>query len=328
MEKKIQFLVRQWKAADSHNRAQHDPADADATDFSKIWNGAGNYKNNAFEPDVEANWQKFKAKISTQTDDSPVRRLPIYGWYAAAAAVILILGLWFTFETYSSNAEAVIVATNMRQIKKVSLPDHTQVWLSKNSEITFEKSLAKSRIRTVKLRGEAFFDVQHNANQPFQVQTPHGMIEVLGTSFNVRALQSESQTEVQVVRGRVALHKKALGLKLEVPANFIGYIPAGNRQLTKEIEKNTKIFASTEVWRTRTVDLGGRTLGEAQEIMRRYSNTRIEFSNPGMANCVVNWTLHLDKLETDLKLLEGTGIFRLEKTSNGVFRLVGKPCSN
>jgi transmembrane sensor len=330
MEKKIQFLVRQWKgeAADPQSKEEYPGNDADVSEYSKLWDRAGKYKENAFEPDVEANWQKFKAKIQTgqpESVDVPIRRLSAY-WRYAAAAIVLLVGLWFVFKTNVTGLEETSVATNNQQIKKITLPDHSVVWLSKSSSISFDKNLDKNRIRTVKLQGEAFFEVNADALQPFQVETPHGLIESLGTSFNVRALNGEGQTEVQVVRGVVALRRKDLDEKIEVPADFVGYIQAGTGKLSKEIVDSKEIFASTQVWRTRTINLETRTLGEAQEIMRRYSDYRIEFSNPGMANCIATWTLRLDQPEESLQLLEKTGIFRLQKTSKSNFRLVGKAC--
>ena len=330
MEKKIQFLVRQWKgeATDPQSGQEYPLDDAEAADFSKLWNKAGQYKDNAFEPDVEANWQKFKAKIQTdhpESVDPPIRRLAAY-WRYAAAAIVLLVGLWFVFQPNVTGLEETSVATNNQQIKKITLPDHSVVWLSKNSSISFDKNLDKNRIRTVTLQGEAFFEVNADALQPFQVETPHGLIESLGTSFNVRALNGEGQTEVQVVQGMVALRRKDRDEKIEVPADFVEYIQAGTGKLSKDIVKSTKTFASTQVWRTRTINLETRTLGEAQEVLRRYSDFRIEFSNPGMANCIATWTLRLDQPEESLQLLEKTGIFRLQKTSKSNFRLVGKAC--
>ncbi|WP_353485213.1 FecR domain-containing protein [Haliscomenobacter sp.] len=330
MEKKIQFLVRQWKgeAADPQSGQEYPLNDADVSEYSKLWDRAGNYKDNAFEPDVEANWQKFKAKIQTdhpESVDAPIRRLSTY-WRYAAAAIVLLLGLWFVFQPNVTGLEETTVATNNQQTKKITLPDRSLVWLSKNSSIIFDKKLKKNHIRTVRLQGEAFFEVNADAVQPFQVETPHGLIEALGTSFNVRALSGEGQTEVQVVRGLVTLRKKERDKKLEVPAEFIGYIQADTGKLSKEIANSKNTFASTQVWRTNTINLETRTLGEAQEILRRYTDYRIEFSNPGMVNCIATWTLQLDQPEESLRLLEKTGIFRLQKTSKSNFRLVGKAC--
>ena len=113
--------------------------------------------------------------------------------------------------------------------------------------------------------------------------------------------------------------------RIEIPANFIGYFPSIEKQASKP-SNDKKVFASTQVWRTRKIELSGRTLGEAQEILRRYSNYRLEFSDPQIADCIFTWTFDLDNPEPSLKLLARTGYFHFGKTSSTIFRLEGKAC--
>ncbi|WP_421799969.1 FecR family protein [Haliscomenobacter sp.] len=333
MEKKIRFLAQQWKNGDV-DPAKHSDAGSDDAALNKeletIWQKAGNYKSTSFGPDVEANWKKFQAKIEENNNNSsetpPVRRLIPRAWLVAASiAALLVIGWWIINPNSGSN-EFKSLATNKREIKKVELPDHSVVWLSNNSELSFDPTLNQSKVRQVKLRGEAYFEVQANPQKPFRIETPHGLIEVLGTSFNVRALKTEPHTEVQVMTGRVALMGKGENdQRIEIPANFIGYIPSTEKHASKS-SSDKKVFASTQVWRTRKIELSGRTLGEAQEILRRYSDFRLEFSDPQLADCIFTWTFDLDRPESSLKLLAKTGYFHLDKTSSPVFRLEGKSC--
>jgi len=333
MEKKIKFLVQQWKNGDVDPESKRTDAGSDASTLDKeletIWQKAGNYKSKSFELDVEANWKKFQSKIQEppSQENVPVRRLVPRAWLVAASIVALLVTAWWVINPNSTSGEFESVATNKRQTKKIELPDHSVVWLSNNSELSFDPNLKNSKVRNVKLRGEAYFEVQPNPKQPFRIETPHGLIEVFRSSFNVRALKAELQTEVQVMSGQVALIGKGDNKqRIEVPANFIGYIPAIQKQPSKALSNSNQVFASTKVWRTRKIELVGRTLREAQEIMRRYSDYRLEFSDPQLAKCIFTWNFELDKPESSLKLLAKTGNFHLEKTSSTVFRLVGKAC--
>ena len=333
MEKKIRFLAQQWKNGDV-DPAKHSDAGSDDDALNKelttIWQKASNYKSSSFGPDVEANWKKFQAKIQENNNDSSeaptIRRLIPRAWLVAASIAALLVMGWWVFRPNMNSNTFKSLATNKRQIKKVELPDHSVVWLSNNSELSFDPKLNQNKVREVKLRGEAYFEVQANPQKPFRIETPHGLIEVLGTSFNVRALKTEAQTEVQVMSGRVALMGKGKNdHRIEIPANFIGYVPSIEKQASISF-RDKKVFASTQVWRTRKIELSGRTLGEAQEILRRYSDYRLEFSDPQIANCIFTWTFDLDRPESSLKLLAKTGYFHLEKTSSSVFRLEGKSC--
>ena len=59
--------------------------------------------------------------------------------------------------------------------------------------------------RSVRLQGEAYFDVTENPEAPFQISTTNTQITVLGTRFNVRARATEPQTTVTVESGKVRL---------------------------------------------------------------------------------------------------------------------------
>jgi transmembrane sensor len=82
------------------------------------------------------------------------------------------------------------------------LADGTKVWLNAESAITFPTAFnAKERI--VKLSGEAYFEVRHNAPQPFKVEAGGQTIEDIGTEFNIAAYPDEHGTKTTLVKGSV-----------------------------------------------------------------------------------------------------------------------------
>jgi transmembrane sensor len=83
----------------------------------------------------------------------------------------------------------------------LTLPDGTQVWLNSSSDITYPVAFGSER--RVKLTGEAFFSVARDAKKPFFVETPHGTIQILGTSFNVKAYPDDSTEATTLVEGKV-----------------------------------------------------------------------------------------------------------------------------
>jgi transmembrane sensor len=84
----------------------------------------------------------------------------------------------------------------------VVLADGTKVWLNAESDITFPTAFnAKDRI--VKLTGEAYFEVRHNASQPFKVEAGGQIIEDIGTDFNIAAYPDEHSTTTTLIKGSV-----------------------------------------------------------------------------------------------------------------------------
>jgi len=88
----------------------------------------------------------------------------------------------------------------------VTLSDGTKVWLNAASSLSYPASFT-GKERRVELVGEAYFEVHHNASQPFIVSTRGQQIRVLGTSFNVNAYQDENKTVTTLVNGRVQLSR-------------------------------------------------------------------------------------------------------------------------
>ena len=82
------------------------------------------------------------------------------------------------------------------------LSDGTRVWLNGDSELEFPVSFAKGE-RVVKFRGEAYFEVAKDAEHPFIVKTKRLNTRVLGTSFNVKAYDSEPEASTTLLSGRV-----------------------------------------------------------------------------------------------------------------------------
>lgn len=84
---------------------------------------------------------------------------------------------------------------------KVLLPDGSEVWLNAESTIEFPSAFTGSE-RIVKLRGEAYFKVARNEEQPFIVSTDRMSVKVLGTEFNLKSYTEETP-HVSLVKGKV-----------------------------------------------------------------------------------------------------------------------------
>lgn len=90
-------------------------------------------------------------------------------------------------------------------IRDVTLADGSRVQLNLGSSLSFANY--KDR-RSVSLsKGEAYFEVQHDANHPFLVNAGQGQVRVTGTHFNVWTYQNDvmvtlTQGSVQVIGDR------------------------------------------------------------------------------------------------------------------------------
>ncbi|MES2376045.1 MAG: FecR family protein [Bacteroidota bacterium] len=85
---------------------------------------------------------------------------------------------------------------------QIKLPDGTEVWLNAESSIKYPVVFSKTE-RRVELTGEAYFEVTHNAQQPFKVITNNQEIKVLGTHFDVKGYSDEQTINTTLLQGSV-----------------------------------------------------------------------------------------------------------------------------
>lgn len=67
------------------------------------------------------------------------------------------------------------------------LSDGTRVCLNSQSRLTYPV-VFDSKERVVELEGEAYFDVEEDAERPFLIKIKDAAVKVLGTSFNVKRI--------------------------------------------------------------------------------------------------------------------------------------------
>jgi ferric-dicitrate binding protein FerR (iron transport regulator) len=88
----------------------------------------------------------------------------------------------------------------------LTLSDGTNIWLNAASSLTYPSSFQKGKPRIVELSGEGFFEVTHNAQEPFIVHYGNGMeAVVLGTSFNINTYSDEKATYTTLINGSLSV---------------------------------------------------------------------------------------------------------------------------
>lgn len=139
------------------------------------------FKSMPTQTDPSALWERIRANMQ---EEAPVRSIRsgrpnrIY-WMAAAAAAAIALVLTFVF-LWPTGMEQY--QTPMAETLELDLPDRSTVVVNAGSELRYAADRWAEE-RKVRLRGEAFFQVEKGAR--FVVVTELGEVEVLGTAFNV-----------------------------------------------------------------------------------------------------------------------------------------------
>lgn len=136
---------------------------------------------------------------------------PQLNWWLSfqriAAIIIfpLLLGflayVWWPAKQVASPVSYAEIQCPLGVRTKFQLPDGSTGFLNSGSRLKYPVTFIGER--KVELLGEAYFDVVHNAEIPFHVNTPNLDIKVLGTTFNVIANENEPTEEIVLQTGKV-----------------------------------------------------------------------------------------------------------------------------
>ena len=194
------------------------------------------YKKAKIEPelDIDKEWNHFLKQIDSGKADK-VRSLNPVNTYSlllrVAAVLVLAVGSWFAINYFISANKTTLIET-ADATREVTLPDGTQITLNKNSQLSYTVDFGKDT-RNVTLTGEAFFEVVRDPKKPFIIKANEVTVQVLGTSFNVMAYDSEKQLQVVVATGTVKLSVASINQEIILQAGERGVFARAQKQLSQ-----------------------------------------------------------------------------------------------
>lgn len=172
------------------------------------------------EPSKQQIEQELDKRIRTSLWQEPLKRKTrsFIKWQMAAAVLVFgvvgaVMTWWFTMKapdaTESKRSDAFVamreIHTGTRQVKKLTLPDGTTIYVNAHSIVRIPKKFSELDRQIFLDEGEAFFEVAKNEKRPFVVHTKALQVLVLGTSFNVNAYSQLPNISVAVQDGKVCV---------------------------------------------------------------------------------------------------------------------------
>lgn len=247
---------------------------------------------------------KLLEKKKTNAFMQPVFRI--------AASVILLMALTFTAvylgtDGFGKNKTSIISAGADQRNIRVDLPDGSSVFLNRNSSIEYPERFSK-QTRTVKLQGEAFFDIESETGRPFIVETAAANITVAGTSFNVNS--SDNNVEVFVSTGKVVLNSNDGKESMALEPGEIGSLV--NNTVSKNINTDPNYMA----WKTEILEFNGDSLGKVFSDLQRVHNINIETEDSGISELRITSVYDRQSPETIIRIICLTFNLGYEKEGN------------
>jgi len=175
----------------------------------------------------------------------------------------------------------------------ILLPDGTRVHLNAGSRFVYPEYFADNN-REVFLAGEAFFEVSHDKNHPFIVQTTDLRIKVLGTKFNISAYPSDNVTETVLTEGKVRLEQNNSGFF----DSAIDILPGQLASFDRTSRKTNLIQVETEnyiLWKEGMFKFESTDLSRIAKKLERFYNIRFLYSDAILGTIKISGKLKLDE---------------------------------
>ncbi len=261
------------------------------------------------EPLPKGNIDHILRKINQQihAEDNRVKRNSFISVFQRIAA-ILIIPLILTFMAvfyFQPKSVSPEIATAEIQCPqgvrtKFVLPDGTTGFL--NSGSTLEYPVLFSTDRNVKLKGEAYFDVHHDEEHPFVVNTSNLSTRVLGTQFNMIAYGSENSEEIILKEGSVEVYSNQ-GEKLVTlePDQKLALNTETRQFKTNQVEAEQYIS-----WTEGKLIFRNESMQQVANRLGRWYNIEIEVKDPELLKYAFRATFIDEPIEEVLKLLAKT----------------------
>lgn len=206
--------------------------------------------------------------------------------------------------------------TQVGERRDVRLDDGSVISLNTGSVIEVAYTSARRDVRL--LRGQALFQVAHNAKWPFVVAAGDRAVTAVGTAFDIRLEGDE--VKIVLVEGKVRIAPlRRQGLQRLIPALGDDDLTAG-QQLSSALDAPSVTVNAADVprvtsWRNGQVIFRDDPLAAAAAELNRYSERPIVVTDPRVAGLTVSGVFGTSRPENFIAAV--TVMLPVEATTSG-----------
>jgi ferric-dicitrate binding protein FerR (iron transport regulator) len=256
--------------------------------------------------------------------ESRSRTFPL--WIKIAASISLLVACTYFFlgksATLSAEQEVALFSaetTARGEKSEFLLPDGSKVFLNSGSRLSFPQKFAGTT-REVALEGEAYFNVTHDPEKPFFVNTALARTKVLGTSFNVNAHKGKD-VQITLIEGKV---------DVSCNGNIANLLPG--EQALVGMRDHSVVKRSVDVleyvsWRNNVVYFKETKLIDAVAVLENWYDVDIAIQSESLKNCRITATYKSESLDNVLKSIQFLLGAKIDKHTNQTSIVIsGKGC--
>lgn len=274
-----------------------------------IWNRPLENTNVDADPRL---WQQLQGRIGQKK-----HQLKLGVWWAAAAIIVVAVGLWWRIDGVDSGT---IASDNQAKTKTV-LPDGTEIWLHHDSKLSYRPETFGKQDREVTLTGEAFFDVVKNEHLPFIVNAGSVVVEVKGTAFNVKAYPGKAAVETVLVRGSVTIYERQRPeKKITLQPNEKITVPQrqadGWDYEVNRVEKGDGQPLNETIWLSNTLSFDNESFEALAPKLESWYNIVVDFESDDVKHLRFSAVIKNETLEETLNAMQLSFPFHYQLTND------------
>jgi len=271
------------------------------------------------QPKINAAWEQLAEDIqaSGRTVAHPaLKRRPKPSIFLKIAASVTLLAaagtLLFMLSKFAGRQSPVVYNAGENNMR-ILLPDSSFVWLNRHSTLEYAPSFGTTN-REVHLKGEAFFDVRKNKNQPFIVKAENIQVLVRGTKFNVQAYTAEPSIKTTLEEGKIELYVSGMASHFVMrPGDQITLDTEANKVSRKKVNP-----ANFSAWKEEQLSFDSAPLRDIiLQLENRYKVNIVADSTVAL-NERMSITIEDETLEEVLGLIQDVSTIRARRDGNNI----------
>ncbi|MED5543971.1 FecR family protein [Novosphingobium decolorationis] len=251
-------------------------------------------------------------------------------WAAMAAVLFAVVAISLLLRPLAPER----YETRLAETRLITLPDGSQVTLAPAS--TLEVRFADAQRRVALTRGEAFFEVVHDASRPFTVEAGQSRVRVLGTKFDVNF--TDQSVRVAVLQGKVEVAhpggdgaplratRLRAGERTEVQFAAAAAAPAApgpSREMSAGASRPAppSPAPSPGAWREGRLVYDNVRLADLVSDVNRYYAPGVTMRDPAIGGLRVTAAFKVSEIPAFISALDGVIPVTAREAPDGAFRL-------
>lgn len=264
-------------------------------------------------------WEKVKSNFEKGKVVEMSTRNAAWTWtLRIAASVLLLVSILFLVQQFTEPRLTELNLQSANTTLQDSLPDGTQVFLNKHSELVYVAD-KKGNQQRVQLSGEAYFSMSDNKAREFVIESAGVYVQDIGTKFNLRAYPDEEEISVMVEEGEVKFFSDT-DEGIRVLAGETGYYNKAEQRFYKQEALNVNAIA----YKTKVFVFNNTALAVIISSLNQVYDVPIQLTG-NIQNCQVTVSFKDEAIESIADILAETLGLSIQINSDKII-LEGKGC--